>query len=345
MNVRFREQTVDRSIYGFLMRDLVTLPKAHLHLHLEGGMRPSTLNELAATYGLQVPEIRGFGSFPVFAQMYAAACSVVRTPDDLMRLVDETVEDAKLAGAAWVEPSIFAPRHNEHIGPDEEVVEIVLDALSESAARHGIGAALIVAADRTRPPSHALAQAELAVRYADQGVVAFGLANDEGLFPPEPFAEPYDLIRRTGLLSTPHAGELAGPESVRGALDALGADRVQHGVRAVEDPELVGRLADEGVCCDVCPSSNLALAVYPSLAEHPLSALLDAGVPCSINADDPLLFGPHLLEEYQLCRDQFGFDDERMAHVARCSIDHSGAPTDLKKRAEAGIDAWLASPG
>ncbi len=308
-------------------------------------MRPSTLAELAGAYDLEVPEIRGFGSFPVFAQMYLAACSVVRTPDDLMRLVDETVEDAKIAGAAWVEPSIFAPRHNEHIGPDEEVIEIVLDALTESADRHGIGAGLILAADRTRPPSEALTQANLAVRYADQGVVAFGLANDEGPFPPEPFAEPYDVIRRSGLLSTPHAGELSGPESVRGALDALGADRLQHGVRAIEDAELVERLAAEGVCCDVCPSSNVALAVYPSLAEHPLGALLDAGVPCSINADDPLLFGPHLLEEYQLCREQLGFDDERMAHVARCSIDHSGAPSELKQSVNAGIDDWLASPG
>lgn len=326
------------------MRDLATLPKAHLHIHLEGGMRPSTLAELAATYDLEVPEIRGFGSFTVFSQMYVAACDVLRTPDDICRLVDETVEDAKLAGAVWLEPATFVPHHNERIGPDEEVLEIVLDALAGAAARHGIGAGLILAADRTRDPADAVVQANLAVKHADDGVVAFGLANDEAPFPPEPFAEAYDVIRGTGLLSTPHAGELAGPESVWGALDALGADRVQHGVRSIEDPELVARLADDGVCCDVCPSSNLALAVYPSLAEHPLGALLDAGVPCSLNADDPLLFGPHLLEEYQLCREQLGFDDERMAHIARCSIEHSGAPMALKRTASAGIDRWLATP-
>ncbi|MDQ6697603.1 MAG: adenosine deaminase [Actinomycetota bacterium] len=327
------------------MRDLATLPKAHLHIHLEGGMRPSTLAELAAHYGIEVPKIRGFGSFSVFAEMYVAACAVLRTPEDLRRLVDETVQDAKAAGAAWVEPSLFAPHHNERIGSNEEVLEIVLEALAEASTRHGIGAGLMVAADRTRPVAAAAAQATLAVKYADQGVVAFGLANDEAPFPPEPFARAYGIIRDAGLLSTPHAGELSGPESVRGALDALGADRVQHGVRAIEDPELVARLADEGVCCDVCPSSNLALAVYPSLAEHPLGALLDAGVPCSLNADDPLLFGPQLLEEYQLCRDQLGFDDARMAHIARCSIDHSGAPLELKRRASARIDEWIASPG
>jgi adenosine deaminase len=325
------------------MRDLAKLPKAHLHLHLEGGMRPTTLEELARKYDLEVPQIRGFGSFSVFAEMYLAACEVLRTPEDLRRLVDETVEDAKLAGAAWVEPSIFTPHHNSRIGPDEEIVEIVLDELAAATARHGIGAGLVLAADRTRHPSEAVPQAAMAVKYADQGVVAFGLANDEGPFPPEPFVEAFDLLRGTSVLSVPHAGELAGPESVRGALDALGADRLQHGVRAIEDPELVARLAGEGICCDVCPTSNIALAVVPSLAEHPLGALLDAGVHCSVNADDPLLFGPHLLEEYELCRSQLGFDDDRMALIAGYSIDHSGAPQELKRATHAGVEQWLAT--
>ncbi len=306
-------------------------------------MRPSTLRELAEHYGMDVPEIRGFGSFTVFAAMYVAACEVLRRPDDLVRLVDETVEDAALAGAVWIEPAIYPPHHNARLGPDEEVLELVLDTLASSGARHGVGCGLIVAADRTADPADSVRLAHLACRYRDRGVVAFGLANDEGPFPPEPFAEAFAVARAGGLLSTPHAGELSGPASVRGALDALGADRVQHGVRAVEDPELVKRLADEGVCCDVCPTSNLLLSVVPSLAQHPLGALLDAGVPCSVNADDPLLFGPHLLEEYALCRDELGFDDVRMATIARHSIDNSGAPDALKSSARAAIDSWLLS--
>src|SRR5205807_7196465 len=130
----------------------------------------------------------------------------------------------------------------------------------------------------------------------------------------------------------------------RGALDALGADRIQHGVRAVEDPELVKRLADEDICCDVCPTSNVLLAVCASIGEHPLGALLDAGVPCSVNADDPLLFGPHLLEEYVLCREQLGFDDQRMAAIASMSVDHSGAPESLRIAARNRIAAWLEAP-
>jgi adenosine deaminase len=325
------------------MRDLVALPKAHLHVHLEGAMRPATLHELADHYGVEVPPIRGFGSFAEFSGMYVAATQVLQSPADLARVVDEVVEDAAMAGACWVEPSFYAPHYTGRYGSDQDTVEIVLAALADAAARHGIAAGLMLAADRTVDPSIAVEQARLAARYAGNGIVGFGLANDEAPWPPEPFAAAFRVARAAGLLSTPHAGELSGPASVRGALDALGADRIQHGVRAIEDPELVKRLADEAVCCDVCPSSNVLLSVVPTMEACALGPLLDAGVPCSVNADDPLLFGPGLLDEYEICRTQLGFDDVRMAHIARCSIDHSGAPDDVKATTRAGIDAWLAA--
>ncbi len=199
----------------------------------------------------------------------------------------------------------------------------------------------MLSADRTKPPADAVELAQLAAGFGGRGVVAFGLANDEVIGPPEPYAEAYAVARAAGLLSTPHAGELCGPESVRAALDALGADRIQHGVRAIEDPALVTRLAADGVCLDVCPTSNLSLGVVDRMADHPLPALLAAGVRCSINADDPLLFGPGLLEEYELCRSELGLDDEAMAHVATCSIEASGAPADLKATALAAVTTWL----
>ncbi|HEY2429128.1 MAG TPA: adenosine deaminase family protein, partial [Acidimicrobiales bacterium] len=207
----------------------------------------------------------------------------------------------------------------------------------------GVGVGFLIASDRTLEPSDAIAQAELAARFAGRGVTSFGLHNDEGLpgTGPERFAGAFDIARAAGLLSCPHAGELAGPDSVRGALDSLHADRIQHGVRAVEDPALVQRLAGSDVCLDVCPTSNFMLSVVPSIDEHPLPALLAAGVRCSLNADDPLLFGPGLLEEYQLGRDRLGLSDDRPAFVAGCSIDASAAPADLKERAHAGIKAWL----
>jgi adenosine deaminase len=329
---------------GEQTRDLRALPKAHLHVHLEGAMRPSTLQELCRRYHLVVPTIDSYGSFTAFAATYLAACATLRTEEDLRRLVSEVVEDAAGAGAVWVEPSSYIPHHRPFFGSQQAALEIILDELAQTATRLGIGAGFMVAADRTLDPADAVAQAHLAEAYRDQGVVSFGLANDEAGRPPELFSDAYRIARQAGLLSTPHAGELAGPESVVGALDALGADRIQHGVRAIEDPDLVARLASSPVCLDVCPSSNIMLSVFPSLDHHPLPALLDAGVRCSLNADDPLLFGPNLLEEYQLCRNAFGFDDNRLAFVARCSIDASGAPPALKLDGLAAVDRWLAAP-
>jgi adenosine deaminase len=324
-------------------RDLAALPKAHLHIHLEGAMRPATLQELAAAYGMEVPETRGFGTFSAFADMYLAACEVLRTADDLRRLVYEVVEDSARAGAVWVEPSVYVPHHRERLGPDEAVLEIILEAAADATDRLDVGVGIMVAADRTVDPFDAVEQAKLASRYVGRGVVSFGLANDEELGSPEVFEHAFDIARHAGLLSTPHAGELCGPESVRGAVDVLRADRIQHGVRAVEEPELVGRLADEGICLDVCPSSNLLLGVVPELAAHPLRDLLAAGVPCSINADDPLLFGPGLLEEFELCRTELGLTDAELASAARSSITCSGASEDLKARKVTAVDAWLES--
>jgi adenosine deaminase len=305
-------------------------------------MRPGTLTELADRYGMTVPTIRGFGSFTAFADMYVAACEVLRTDDDLRRVVRERIEDDVAAGAVWCEPSLFAPHHRERLGADEHVIEVVLDAGAAAAREHGIGFGLMLAADRTRPVEQAVAVARQAVTYRDQGVVSFGLANDEAPFPPAPFAPAYAVAHEGGLLCTPHAGELAGPDSIRGALDHLHADRIQHGVRAVEDPELVKRLADEGVCLDVCPTSNILLAIFPSLEDHPLPALLDAGVRCSINGDDPLLFGPNLLEEYELCRTSLQLSDAQLAATARASLEASGAPRALVAESLPRIDAWLA---
>jgi len=325
------------------MRDLRTLPKAHLHIHLEGAMRPSTLRDLSDELGVDVPSTRGFGNFSAFSGMYVAACHVLTTPDALARLVREVVEDAAIDGAVWVEPAIYLPHHNERIGPPETTLEIVLAAAEDAARDLGIGVGIVVAADRTVDPSDAVEQAELAAKYAGRGVVGFGLANDETDWPPEPFARAFAIARDAGLLRVPHAGELAGPASVIGALDALGANRIQHGVRAIEDGELVRRLADSPVCLDVCPTSNVMLSVVPSIDAHPLPALLAAGVRCSLNADDPLLFGPNLLDEYEIVRARMGLDDDALAGIARDSLDAAGAPEALRTRAHAAIDEWCAA--
>jgi adenosine deaminase len=323
------------------MRDLRALPKGHLHLHLEGAMRPQTLAELAAEYDIDVPPIRGYGSFTEFVGQYRAACKVVRGELELRRLTREVIEDAAAAGAVWVEPQIYPVHHADDIGIPA-AIDVVLDEGHDVAARLGIGFGLMVAADRTTDPAEAVELAILAAARAGTGVVSFGLANDEVGCPPEPFEKAFAIATDAGLISAPHGGELQGAAWVSGALDTLGARRIAHGIRSVEDPALVARLAAEGICLDVCPTSNVMLSVVPDLAAHPLKQLLDAGVRCSINGDDPLLFGSSLLQEYEIARTVLGLDDTELAFVARCSIEDSGAPADLVAASVAAIESWLA---
>jgi adenosine deaminase len=323
-------------------RDLAALPKGHLHLHMEAAMRPATLAELAGEHGVPVPEIGAFGDFSAFEATYEAATDVLRREEDVRRLLFELVEDARADGAWYVEPALYAPAHRARFGSDEAVTELVLDGLRAAGAELGVGVGLMIAGDRMTDPAECVEQARVAARHAGAGVVSFGLASDERGNPPEPYAEAFRIARDAGLISAPHAGELAGPESIEGALDSLGADRVQHGVRAIESPDLLRRLAERGTCLDVCPTSNAALGVYPEAADHPLPDLLAAGVRCSLNADDPLLFGAGLLEEYELCRAEMGLDDAALAAIATASLESSGAPRELVDRGVAAIGDWLA---
>jgi adenosine deaminase len=324
------------------MRDLALLPKAHLHLHLDGAMRRSTLAELAAARGLEAPLPASYGSFAAFSETIVAAARVLDDAAVVERVVDEILADAARDGAVWVElsawPGLFAGR----LGSDLEAVDVVLDAGRRAVAEHGVGLGLIVAANRDRGPAEALAVARVAAARAGHGITGFGLDGDEAAHPGAPFTEAFRVARDAGLQAVPHAGELAGPAGVADALDLLGADRIMHGVRAIEDTRLVDRLAERGVCLDLCPTSNVLLSVTPSFEQHPLPAFLAAGVHCSINADDPLLFDTSLLEEYERCRAGLGLSDRQLAHVARDSLLASAAPRELVQKGLAGIDAWLA---
>jgi len=322
-------------------RSLATLPKAHLHLHLEAAMRPSTLHELAAEHGIRVPELTAFSTFPEFLDVYVAATESLRRPDDLRRLVRELAEDAAVDGAMWVEFHVYPPLWSGRFGSDEDALDLTLEAARHAEAVTGVGMGVVLAADRTLDPGEAVRAARMAASRAGAGVTTFGLASDETDHPPGPFAEAFRIARDAGLVAAPHAGELAGPASVREAIDLLGADRLGHGVRSVEDPELVRRLADDGIVCDLCPTSNLVLGLYPSLEEHPFAQLLDAGVRVTINTDDPLLFGAGLAEEYESVRRAFGLSDATMAGIARTSVEASGAPAATKRTALEEISRWL----
>lgn len=333
--------------------DLVLLlPKAHLHLHFTGSMRPATLLELADKYGVHLPEALSGGEPPKlratdergwfrFQRLYDIARSCLREPEDIQRLVREAAEEDVRDGARWLEiqvdPTSYAPR----LGGLIPALEIILDAVETASRDTGLGMRVLVAANRMKHPLEARTLARLAVRFADRGVIGFGLSNDERRGLARDFDRAFAIARDGGLLAAPHGGELSGPSSVRDCLDDLGAQRVGHGVRAAEDPRLLRRLAERGVTCEVCPSSNVALGVYEKPEDVPLRTLYEAGVPMALGADDPLLFGSRLAAQYELAREHHDFTDTELAELARQSIRGSAAPKDVAARLLADIDAWL----
>jgi adenosine deaminase len=336
-------------------REVRRLPKAHLHLHFTGSMRPATLLELADRDGVHLPEALTSDEPPKlratdergwfrFQRLYDIARSCLRTPEDIQRLVLEAAEEEARDGSGWLEiqvdPTSYAPR----LGGLIPTLEIILDAVHTASRDTGVGMAVVVAANRMKHPLDARTLARLAVRYADRGVVGFGLSNDERRGLARDFDRAFAIAREGGLLAAPHGGELAGPSSVRDCLDDLHAQRVGHGVRAAEDPALLRRLADTGVTCEVCPASNVALGVYEKAEDVPLRVMYEAGVPMALGADDPLLFGSRLAAQYEIAREVHGFGDDVLAELARQSVRASRAPQDVRERLLTGIDDWLAAP-
>ena len=315
-------------------------------------MRHQTVLDLAAEQGLVLPDAltddwppqlsaadeRGWFRFQ---RLYDVARSVLRTPDHVRRLVHEAAEDDAAAGCRWLEIQVDPSGYALRFGGISAFTELVIDAAGEASRASGVEVAIVIAANRTRHPLDARTLARLAAQYAGRGVVGFGLSNDERRGDTLAFAPAFAIARRAGLLSLPHGGELAGPENVRACLDALGANRLGHGVRSVEDPGLVERIAEAGVTLEVCPGSNVALGVYPGAAEVPLRQLFDAGVPIALGSDDPVLFGSRLAAQYETAREVHGFSDTELAALARMSIDGSAAPEAVKAEVRAEIDAWL----
>lgn len=333
-------------------RDVRQLPKAHLHLHFTGSMRPTTLLELADKYGVRLPDALTGAEPPKlratdergwfrFQRLYDAARSCLREPEDIQRLVREAALEDLADGSGWLEiqvdPTSYAPR----LGGLIPALEVILDAVETASRDTGLGMRVLVAANRMKHPLDARTLARLAVRYADRGIVGFGLSNDERRGMARDFDRAFAIAREGGLLAAPHGGELTGPASVRDCLDDLEAARIGHGVRAAEDPRLLKRLADRGVTCEVCPASNVALGVYEKPEDVPLRTLFEAGVPMALGADDPLLFGSRLAAQYEIARRHHDFDDAELAELARQSVRGSAAPQDIKAKLLSGVDDWL----
>jgi aminodeoxyfutalosine deaminase len=277
-------------------------PKIELHVHLEGTVQPDTLREIARRNDYALPDdlesLYRFRDFAHFIEVWILTTNALRTADDFRRIVVDYAAEAVTHGCVYLE-GIFSPAERTRRGVGwADIFEGVCAGAEEAREVHGVEIRLTPDIPRGFTQEEARATVEWAARYRDRGVVGVGLGGLEADFPPEPYENVFRLAQSLGLGSVPHAGEAAGAASVRGALEALNADRLRHGIRAVEDPGLVAELAGRGTVLDVCPLSNLRTGVVRSLEEHPLPQLVAAGVRCSISTDDPAMFDTDLTRDY-----------------------------------------------
>jgi aminodeoxyfutalosine deaminase len=284
-----------------------TYPKIELHVHLEGTVRPATLLEIARRNDYPLPadtveglqELYRFRDFRHFIEVWVLTTNALRTAADFRQIVVDYAAEAASHGAVYLE-AIFSPAERVRRGCSwQEIFEGACDGAEAALTEHGVEVRLTPDIPRGFTQEEARATVEWAARYRHRGVVGVGLGGLEAEFPPEPYEPAFRLAKSLGLGSVPHAGEVAGAASVRGALEALGADRLRHGIRAEEDPGLVRELADRGTVLDICPLSNLRTGAVASLAEHPLPRLAAAGVRCSVSTDDPAMFDTDLTRDYE----------------------------------------------
>lgn len=309
-------------------------PKIELHVHLEATVKPERLLQIAARNDVKLPARTAKGlerfcrvsDFEAFIVVWIKTTGVLRHGRDFRQIVVDYAADLAAQGCHYAEP-LFSPSEPMMRGvPWQEVFEGYCDGAAEARELHGVEFRFTPDITRNFPPEIGERLAAWAVRYRDRGVAGISLGGSESRFPPAPFARAFAIAREGGLKSAPHAGETAGPESVRSALDDLRADRLRHGVRAAEDPALLKELADRGVVCDVTPVSNLRTGAVRSLDEHPLPVLLAAGVKCSIGSDDPVLMQTSLTRDCEVA--------VRLGHSRRGMYEHAvaGAFCDERTR-------------
>jgi len=308
-------------------------PVVELHRHLEGNVRTETVLDLARRHRLPLPADTVEGLRPHvqvleptadlvgFLARFALLQRVMADLDAVRRIVRENVEDAAAEGIDHVELRFSPAFMGEVHGLDPRAVaEAVCDAAAEAREAVGTGVALIGIVSRQYGPDAGWREVEAAIACRDRGVVALDLAGDEAGFPGELFVDHFRRARDAGLRVTVHAGEAAGPESVRQAIDGLGAERIGHGVRAVEDPALVDLLAERGIPLEVCPTSNVQTSTAPSYRAHPLPELLARGVAATLNTDDPSISAIDLPHEYRVARDEIGLGEEELATLQRNAL-------------------------
>ena len=314
------------------------LPKAELHVHLEGTATPDLVRRIAERNGLEVPEgvfaapdRFAWRDFLDFLNTYNLVCSVIRSGEDYRDITYEYLASCAREGAIYVELTASID-HSRIAGiGDAEHWEGIAAGIDDARRHHGIEARILSVAVRNYGVERAVEIAELTAARPHPYLVGFSLAGDEAGYPPEPFLEAYSVAEKAGLGCTVHAGEWAGAASVRGALE-LPVTRISHGVRAIEDPTLVEELARRRVTLEVCPTSNVVLGVFPSYEEHPFPVLRAAGIPLTLGSDDPPYFGASVGGEYAVAHEHFGLDDAELVAITRTAVEASFAEPELRSK-------------
>jgi adenosine deaminase len=316
----------------------VNLAKAELHVHVEGAASPGLIRRIAARNGVRVPDRvfdddGGFAwsDFLDFLDTYDAATSVIRTGEDYRDIVYEYLVGCAAEGAIYVELTASAD-HAADVGlSDDAHLAALAQGIDDARAETGIEARIVMSCVRHFGPEKALEVARRTVERPHPYVTGFGMGGDEAGYPPGDFAGAFAIAREAGLGLTVHAGEWAGPESVRGGL-GLGVSRIGHGVRASEDPGLVRELAERGTVLEVCPTSNVVLGLYPSYEAHPLPALRAAGVAVTLGSDDPPYWHASIGGEYRVANERMGLDEDALREVTRTALRAAFVEEDVRLR-------------
>lgn len=326
-------------------------PKIELHVHLEATVRPARLLEIARRNDVRLPakseagllRFCRFTTFDHFLRVWIKTTGALRHERDFHQIVVDYAADLAAQGCLYAE-ALFSPSEPMVRGtPWQESFEGYCSGADEAREVYGVDIRFTPDITRDFPVEIAEHLVRWAVRYRERGVVGVSLGGSEHRYPAELFARPFAQAREGGLRAAPHAGEVAGPASVRAALDVLHADRLRHGVRAVEDSALLDEIAARGIVCDVTPTSNVLLGVVSSLAEHPLPRMLAAGVRCSISSDDPVLMGTSLSRECEAAV-SLGHTPRGMFEQALGGV-FCDAETKARLQAAADSHSWESAAG
>jgi adenosine deaminase len=314
------------------------IPKVELHVHLEGTAPPDLIRRIAERNGLELPDGLfaapdrfAYRDFLDFLDTYDKAASVIRTAEDYRDITYEYLVACAAEGAVYVELTA-SPDHAKLVGlTDDQHMEGIARGIDDARSDTGIEGRILISCVRNFGVEPALRVARYAAERPHPYIVGFSMAGDEENYPPGAYAEAFQIAADAGLGCTVHAGEWAGPESVRGGLE-LPVSRIAHGVRSIEDPALVEELAERGVVLECCPTSNVVLGIYPSYEEHPLPKLVEAGVNVTLGSDDPPYFGASIGGEYEICRERFGFTDDDLRAITHTALEAAFCEETLKER-------------